>query len=88
MKANVTSSLFDGAVIGRDDGLIPSLYNVCQTVTVNGYLGTAVGASYEPSLLASVRLVCDGSLHVMMCSIETKSSFLKDDKIEKKNTLR
>jgi hypothetical protein len=83
LTVNVTTSLFNGAVIGRDDGLIPSLDNVCQTVTVNGYLGTAVGASCEPSFLASVRLVCHGSLHVIMCSIEQIASFIKDDQLDK-----
>ena len=79
----VTSHLFDGAVITNDEGLIPSLWNVCSSVTDNGYLGTAVGASYEPSCLASLRLVVDGSLHVIMASIEKVAAYLKDEKIEK-----
>ena len=84
MRAWIAEHLFDGAVIGADDTLIPSLATVFSTVTVNGYLGTAVGVSYEPGFLASVRLVVDGSLHVMMASIEQVSSFLKTENIEKR----
>ena len=83
MKVLMTLHLLDGAVITNDDGLIPSLWNVCSSVTVNGYLGTAVGASCEPSFLASLRLVVDGSLHIIMASIETVSAYLKDERIEK-----
>ena len=86
MKVLVTSHLFDGAVITNDDGLIPSLWNVCSSVTVYGYLGAAVGASYEPSFLASLRLVVDGSLHVIMAPIEKVSAYLKDEKL--KSTLK
>lgn len=82
MKVLVTSHLFDGAAITSEDGLVPSLWSVCSTVTVNGYLGTAVGASYEPCFLSSLRLVVDGSLHVLMASIEQLSAHLKSEDIE------
>ena len=82
MKTLVTAQLLEGAVITNTDGLIPSLWNVCSTMTVNRYLGTAVGTSYEPCFLSSLRLVVHGSLHVMLASIEAVTAHLKDPSID------